>query len=77
MYAPITSEINIEPGMLLREIATDQLFSVEGRLRSTLEVTGEDIWRIIPVDNISREPVVMSRQELSEKYFVEVDERGD
>jgi hypothetical protein len=76
MYAPITSEINIEPGMLLREIATDQLFSVEGRLRSTLEVTGEDIWRIIPVDNISREPVVMSRQELSEKYFVEVDERG-
>ncbi len=77
MHAPITSEINIEPGLLLREIATDQLFTIEGRLRSTLEVTGEDVWRIVPVDNLSRSPVVMSRQELSEKYFVEIDERGD
>jgi hypothetical protein len=74
MYAPITSEINIEPGMVLKEIATNQRFSVEGRLRSTVEIAGEDFWRIIPLDDTSRLPVVIARQELSEKYFVDVDD---
>lgn len=76
MYAPITSEITIETGMVLKEISTGQLFSVAGRLKSGTEVSGEDKWKITPADteNSDRLPIVLARQELSEKYFAEVEE---
>jgi hypothetical protein len=76
MYVPITSEINIGVGLVLKEIATDQLFTVANRLKTGTQVSGEDIWRIEPIEpgNPNSSPVVLARQELSEKYFAEVDE---
>jgi hypothetical protein len=76
MYVPITSEITIETGMVLREIATEQPFVVAERLKPGSEVSGEDRWRITPVGpgNPARLPLELARQELSEKYFAEVED---
>jgi hypothetical protein len=75
MYVPITSEITIETGLVLREISTDRLFEVTERLKSGPEVSGEDRWRITPMGTgPDRSPRVMARQELSEKYFAELEE---
>ncbi|MBT1708598.1 hypothetical protein KK062_10200 [Fulvivirgaceae bacterium PWU5] len=76
MDAPITSEINIETGMVLKEIATGRLFLVGERLLQKVEVAGEDTWRITPTDaeNPDRSSRVLTRQELSERYFAEVEE---
>jgi hypothetical protein len=76
MYAPITSEITLRTGMVLREISTDQLFEVTERLKSGTNVSGEDIWKLTPIGGgqLDRLPVVLPRQELSEKYFAEVEE---
>ena len=73
MYLPITSEITLELGMLLREISTGYLFAVAGRIEKGKEVSGEDTWEITPVgaENPHRLPLVLTRQELSEKYFAE------
>ena len=74
MFVPITSEVIIKTGMILKEIATDHLFTISERLKTNPDVAGEDKWRIFPVsqsdpNQISR---VFARQELSEKYFAEV-----
>jgi hypothetical protein len=76
MDAPITSEIDIETGMVLKQIATGQLFVVGERLKHGDKVSGEDIWTITPTDreNTNRSPLVLSRNELSEKYFAEVED---
>jgi hypothetical protein len=76
MDAPITSEIDLEPGMILKEIATGKLFAVGERLKSGTDVAGEDTWRIIPANAASadRSPRVLTRNELSEKYFAEVED---
>ncbi|MCD9019659.1 hypothetical protein [Parachryseolinea silvisoli] len=76
MSAPITSEIDIETGMILKEIATGQLFVVGERQKHGHEVSGEDIWTITPMvsENTNRSPLVLSRNELSEKYFAEVED---
>lgn len=73
MYVPITSEVTLGTGTVLREIATGQLFEVGERLHHGTEVSGEDEWTISPVgDPLSkRSPVTLTRQELSQKYFVD------
>ena len=76
MDAPITSEIDIETGMVLKEIATGQLFVVGERQKHGDKVSGEDIWTITPAasENTNRSPLVLSRNELSERYFAEVED---
>jgi hypothetical protein len=76
MDAPITSEIDIESGMVLKEIATGQLFVVGERVKHGHEVSGEDIWNITPAasENTNRSSLVLSRNELSEKYFAAVED---
>jgi hypothetical protein len=76
MFVPITSEITIKVGMVLKEIATERLFRVDARLTNGNEVWGEDSWRIIktfPAD-LDRIAFELTRQELSMKYFAEVDD---
>jgi hypothetical protein len=75
MYTPITSEITIEIGTVLREISTGRLFLVTERLKPETDVSGEDIWRITSkVRESFDNEVVLTRQQLSEKYFAEVGE---
>jgi hypothetical protein len=75
MYLPITSEITLETGTVLQEISTGQLFAITERLKPSAEVSGEDVWRITPTGAADRprSPIVLTRQELSEKYFAEVE----
>ena len=75
MYIPITSEIIIETGTVLKEISTGQLFSVGERLSEEGEIWGEDKWKITPtsVEGPHRLPITLTRQTLSEKYFVEAE----
>jgi hypothetical protein len=74
MYAPITSEINIEIGTVLREISTEQPFTVVERLKFHSDTPGEDTWRIKPADAGSDAlSLLLTRRQLSEKYFAEVD----
>jgi hypothetical protein len=75
MDAPITSEIDIETGLVLKEIATGQLFVVGERVKHGHEVAGEDVWNITPAgDRTNQSLRVLSRNELSEKYFAEVED---
>ena len=74
MYVPITSEITLGTGTVLREISTGQLFEVGARLKHGGEVSGEDEWTITPVDNAQRSPVILSREALSLKFFADDEE---
>ena len=76
MYVPITSEITLGTGTVLREISTGQLFEVGERLKHGAEVSGEDEWTITPVGDPNpqqRSAVTLSRQELAQKYFADDD----
>lgn len=74
MFVPITSEITINTGMLLREIATDRLFKVGRRLSDIEEVWGDDPWELTEVDP-GHPPRTMALvyQELAMKYLAEVE----
>ncbi len=76
MFVPVTSEVIIKNGMVLKEIATNELFEVAERLPHRSEVWGEDTWTIMKVEpqQFNRMPVELTRQELSMKYLAEVDE---
>jgi hypothetical protein len=75
MYVPITSEVTIKTGMVLKRIATNELYKVSARYGQTQEVSGQDAWKITPIE---ADPfpmdIILPRQELSEKYFAEVDD---
>ena len=73
MYVPITSEVTLGTGTVLREISTGRLFEVGERLKHGAEVSGEDEWTITPVGDPKalRSPVTLSRQELAQKYFAD------
>jgi hypothetical protein len=74
MYVPITSEITIEIGTVLREISTDQLFQVAERVHHGAEVAGDDTWKITPAGTGSadRPGLQVTRVQLAQKYFAEV-----
>lgn len=75
MYVPITSEITIKAGMVLKRIATDELYKVYERLGHGKEVLGQDSWKIRPIEpDPFPMDIILPRQELSEKYFAEVDD---
>ena len=73
MYIPITSEITLGIGTMVREISTGYLFTVAERVEHNENVLGEDTWQLAPVgaENPHRKPIVLTRQELSEKFFAE------
>ena len=49
MFVPITSEVTINTGMVLKEIATERLFEVGRRLSDKEEVWGDDPWELTEV----------------------------
>ena len=72
MFVPITSEVTIDTGMVLKEIATERLFEVGKRLSDKEEVWGDDPWELIEIapGNLGR---VAAYEELARKYFAEVE----
>ncbi|HTF21584.1 MAG TPA: hypothetical protein VK658_26075 [Chryseolinea sp.] len=71
MFEPITSEITLHPGQVLKEIATGALFEVGVRLRD-----GTDTWEVTEVGPDDRSKVIMvaDRQTLAMKFFAEADD---
>ena len=76
MFIPITSEVNIETGMVLKEIATGQLFEVGARLHDREEVLGDDPWELIEIapGNLERTVLAVSYETLARKFFAEVED---
>ena len=71
MFAPITSEITLHTGQVLKEIATGSLFEIGVRLRD-----GTDTWEIVEIapDNQSKVLMVADRQTLAMKFMAEVED---
>lgn len=70
MFEPITSEVTLHTGQVLKEIATDVLFKVGMKLRD-----GTDAWEIIEVAPTNRDKIIMvaDRQTLAMKFFAEME----
>jgi len=75
MFVPITSEVTIDTGMVLKEIATERLFEVGQRLSDKEEVWGDDPWELTEITpgNLSRTAIALAYEELARKYFAEVE----
>jgi hypothetical protein len=76
MFVPITSEITIETGMVLKEIASDRLFEVGTRLKNDSEVWADDPWELNEIESGERERKAIAYQELTQKYLAEVEDSG-
>lgn len=76
MFVPITSEVTITTGMVLKEIATGRLFEVGERLSENSEVWGDDSWELTEVTpgNSGQTALALHYQELAMKYLAEVEE---
>jgi hypothetical protein len=77
MFVPITSEVTISKGMVLKEIATDRLFEVGRRLSVKEEVLGDDPWELIEIAPGDPERTAiesLSYQELAMKYLADVED---
>ena len=76
MFIPITSEVTIETGMVLREIATGRLFEVGERLKQGEEVWGDDPWEITEIapEKNQRTALALKYEMLAMKYLAEVEE---
>ena len=76
MFIPITSEVNIEKGMVLKEIATGRLFEVGSRLNNREDVLGDDPWEITEIapGNHDRTSLALGYEALTRKFFAEVDD---
>ncbi len=70
MFKPITSEIIIKTGMILRQIASGREFEVGLKLND-----GSDRWYIKEVDNsdLKAKEFIVDRQILAMKYFADVE----
>ena len=77
MFVPITSEVNIGTGMVLKEIATGHLFEVGARLNNREEVWGDDPWEIMELEpgNRERTALAVKYDDLARKYFAEVNDK--
>lgn len=73
MFVPITSEINIGTGMVLKEIATDHLFKVNRRLKNDTEVWGDDPWELLEIMGTDPQRKTVAYHELTEKYLAELE----
>lgn len=74
MYVPITSEVTIHTGTVLKEVATGQRFHVSRRLKNNPEVWSDDPWEIIKISEIDPERKAIGYIELTEKYLMEAEE---
>lgn len=75
-FVPITSEVTITMGMVLKQIATGRLFEVGKRLNDT-EVWGDDNWELIEVvspGSLDRTALALPYQDLAMHYLAEVEE---
>ncbi|MGC3946165.1 MAG: hypothetical protein QM762_16880 [Chryseolinea sp.] len=71
MFEPITSEIDLHTGQVLKEIATGSLFEVGVRMKD-----GSDKWEVTEIAAEDRARVVMvaDRQTLAMKFFAEAED---
>ncbi|MEJ1238120.1 hypothetical protein WBG78_08325 [Chryseolinea sp. T2] len=71
MFEPITSEIDLHTGQVLKEIATGTLFEVGVRMRD-----GSDKWEVreMEPENHARIIMVADRQTLAMKFFAEAED---
>lgn len=74
MFVPITSEVTIGTGTVLKEIATGHLFKVSRRLKDGNDVWGDDPWELLEIMGSDPERKTIAYLELTEKYFIEVEE---
>jgi len=76
MFVPITSEVTIDTGMVLKEIATERLFEVGQRLSDKEEVWGDDSWELTEIapGNLTRIAIALPYSVLAQKYFAEVED---
>ena len=76
MFVPITSEVTIDKGMVLKEIATDRLFEVGQRLNEKEEVLGDDPWELTEIGPVhpTRTIIALPYQDLAMKYLAEVED---
>jgi hypothetical protein len=77
MFVPITSEVTLNKGMVLMEIATDRLFTLGQRLSNNPEVWGDDSWELTEINpdtTSSSVAVRLSYLDLAKKYLAEVEE---
>ena len=77
MFVPITSEVIIGTGTVLKEIATGQLFEVGTRLNNREEIWGDDPWELIELEpgNRERTALAVNYDDLTRKYFAEVNDK--
>ena len=76
MFVPITSEVTIATGMVLKEIATERLFEVGERLSTKEEVWGDDSWELTEISpgNAGQTALALPYQDLAMKYLAEVED---
>lgn len=76
MFVPITSQVNIEPGMVLKEIASGHLYEVRERLKTDSEVSGEVTWEIseIAPGSHAQTALALPYLELAAKYDIQVED---
>jgi len=77
MFVPITSEVIIGTGTVLKEIATGQLFEVGTRLNNREEIWGDDPWELTEITpgHGERTAVAVNYDDLARKYFAEVNDK--
>ena len=75
MFVPITSEVTIGKGSVVKEIATGQLFEVGARLSNHEEIWGDDDWELTELtpDNRQRTVLAVKFEDLVRKFFAEVE----
>lgn len=74
MFVPITSEVTLAQGMIVKEIATGRLYELADRMKTNSEVWGDDPWQLREVGESDRGSKAVAYLELSEKYMAEVAE---
>ena len=74
MFAPITSEITIEKGMLLKEIASGKLYQVNRRIENNPDIATDPIWELNNVEETGNALKSLLYEELVSKYFAQVEE---
>lgn len=73
MFVPITSEITLGTGTVLKEIKTDRLFQLARRLKDGDGVWGDDPWELLEIMGTDPERKAVAYHELTEKYLAEVE----
>ncbi len=74
MFVPITSEVTLKSGMIVKRISTDHLFKLGERLQNNPKVLGDYPWELIEVPSRDGNRIAVGYMELAEKYFAEVEE---